>query len=365
MRRAYFSARNRRKPMIVRGDARQIPLRDESVQCVVTSPPYFQLRDYSCGVREIGNEDTPEEYVGALLEAFREVRRVLRNDGVLWLVLGDASWGTTPRQRALKHPVLKPKDRIGLPWHVALALQADGWYLRADVIWAKPNPMPDPVGGRPSRSHEYIFLLSKSRNYYYDADAIAEPTVSDHPSANRFIGRHDQRHGHRGTSTCWNDIGGRRNRRDVWQFKSDKDRRDPLRSLSNCARAALRAGWLAAGRFGLGSFRWHRDGWRSVRAAITTLGRRRIVGGICDARPPAYRTGRPAVLNAFPAAQRPFLRPAKRAARYWETWIVARGRSLAAKPLESACASRWGLIAADCSEIRASMALLASVRGRR
>jgi len=187
--------------MIVRGDARQIPLRDDSVQCVVTSPPYFQLRDYSCGAREIGNEDTPEEYVAALLEAFREVRRVLRHDGVLWLVLGDSSWGATPRQRALKHPVLKPKDLIGMPWRVALALQADGWYLRADVIWAKPNPMPDPVGDRPSRSHEYVFLLSKSRNYYYGADAIAELTVSDHPSANRFIGRHDQRHGHRGTNT--------------------------------------------------------------------------------------------------------------------------------------------------------------------
>jgi DNA modification methylase len=168
------------------------------------------------------HEHTPEEYFAALLEAFREVRRVLRKDGVLWLVLGDASWGTTPRQRALKHPVVKPKDLIGIPWRVALALQADGWYLRADVIWVKPNPMPDPVCDRPSRSHEYIFLLSKSRDYYYNADAIAEPAISDHPSANRFIRRHDQRHGHRGTSTCWNDAGGQRNRRDVWQFKSDK-----------------------------------------------------------------------------------------------------------------------------------------------
>ena len=231
--------------MIVRGDARQIPLRDESVQCVVTSPPYFQLRDYSCGPREIGNEDTPEEYVAALLDVFREVRRVLRHDGVLWLVLGDASWGTTPRQRALKHPVLKPKDLIGLPWRVALALQADGWYLRADVIWAKPNPMPDPVGDRPSRSHEYVFLFSKSRNYYYDADAIAEPTVSDHPSANRFTRRYDQRHGHRGTSTCWNDIGGRRNRRDVWQIKSDQPKRPTTRRFP--PRSPDCACWLARG----------------------------------------------------------------------------------------------------------------------
>jgi site-specific DNA-methyltransferase (cytosine-N4-specific) len=147
---------------------------------------------------------------------------VLRKDGVLWLVLGDASWGTTPRQRALKHSVLKPKDLIGLPWRVALALQADGWYLRADVIWAKPNPMPDPVGDRPSRSHEFIFLLSKSRNYYYNADAIAEPAVSAHPGGKRALGRSGLDHGQRGVSTGWNNIGGRRNRRDVWQLKSDK-----------------------------------------------------------------------------------------------------------------------------------------------
>jgi hypothetical protein len=124
--------------MLIRGDARRIPLRDATVQCVVTSPPYFQLRDY--GVQEIGNEATPEAYVAALLEVFREVRRVLRDDGVLWLVLGDSAWGTTSRQRATRHPVLKLKDLIGLPWRVALALQADGWYLRADVIWGRVAP---------------------------------------------------------------------------------------------------------------------------------------------------------------------------------------------------------------------------------
>jgi DNA modification methylase len=151
------------------------------------------------------------------LEVFREVRRVLRPDGVLWLVLGDSYWG--PRAR---HPTLKRKDLIGIPWRVALALQADGWYLRSDVIWAKPNPMPEPVRDRPTRSHEYVFLLSKSRRYYYDADAIAEPAVSDHPSANRFHGRHQRTHGHRGTSTFWNNVGGHRNRRDVWQLRSDR-----------------------------------------------------------------------------------------------------------------------------------------------
>jgi DNA modification methylase len=140
-----------------------------------------------------------------LLEVFREVHRVLRKDGVLWLVLGDSRWGGNPRQRALKHPVLKPKDLIGIPWRVALALQADGWYLRADVIWAKPNPMPDPVRDRPSRSHEYVFLLSKSRSYYYDADAIAEPAVSDHPSGNHFVRPHRLSWGNRGNSTGWNE----------------------------------------------------------------------------------------------------------------------------------------------------------------
>jgi DNA modification methylase len=206
----------RSKSMIVCGDARKIPLREETVQCVVTSPPYFQLRDYQCGVRQIGLEATPEAYVADLVEVFREVRRVLRPDGVLWLVLGDSYWGASSR-----HPVLKPKDLIGIPWRVALALQADGWYLRADVIWEKPNPMPEPVRDRPTRSHDYVFLLSKSRRYYYDAGAIAEPAVSDHPSANRFVRRPRRTHGNRGNSTFWKDVGGRRNRRDVWQLKSE------------------------------------------------------------------------------------------------------------------------------------------------
>jgi site-specific DNA-methyltransferase (cytosine-N4-specific) len=175
--------------MIVRGDARKLPVRDESVQCVVTSPPYFQLRDYRCGARQIGLESTPEAYIDDLVEVFREVHRVLRPEGVLWLILGDCYWGTNSSQRSQRHPTLKSKDLIGIAWRIALALQADAWYLRADVIWAKPNPMPEPVRDRPTRSHEYVFLLSKSRHYYYGAGAIAEPAVSDHPSANRFVRR--------------------------------------------------------------------------------------------------------------------------------------------------------------------------------
>ncbi len=172
--------------MVIRGDARRIPLRDETVQCVVTSPPYFQLRDHQCGEGQIGLEATPEAYIAALVEVFREVWRVLRRDGVLWLVMGDSYWGTNSSQRTSRHPTLKPKDLIGIPWRIALALQADGWYLRADVIWSKPNPMPEPVRDRPTRSHEYVFLLSKGRHYYYDAGAIAEPAVSNHPSASEM-----------------------------------------------------------------------------------------------------------------------------------------------------------------------------------
>lgn len=179
----------------------------ESVQCVVTSPPYWGLRDYKCD-GQIGLEKTPQDYVDKMVAVFAEVRRVLRKDGTVWLNLGDSyagSWGNyggqnrgNGSQREIKRgsrvdnkayagtekavpPTakcggeLKPKDLIGIPWRVALALQADGWYLRSDIIWGKPNTMPESVKDRPTRSHEYIFLLSKSAKYYYDADAIKEP----------------------------------------------------------------------------------------------------------------------------------------------------------------------------------------------
>lgn len=190
---------------------RELP--DECVHCVVTSPPYWGLRDY--GVEgQIGLESTPEEYVLKLVEVFREVRRVLRNDGTAWVNLGDTyfgSWGnyggqnrgygtqrkivhgsTVPNpaydgletyrpSSTQSHPVLKPKDLAGIPWRLASALQADGWRLRSDVIWAKPNPMPESVTDRPTKSHEYIFLLAKSGRYFYDAEAIKEIAVGDAP----------------------------------------------------------------------------------------------------------------------------------------------------------------------------------------
>lgn len=179
---------------LYQGDAletlRRLP--DGSVHTCVTSPPYWGLRDY--GVEgQIGLEETPEEYVEKLVAIFREVRRVLRDDGTLWLNLGDsyaskpcggighnAKVGNTKKaiQKSAGVPAgLKPKDLVGIPWRVAFALQADGWYLRSDIIWNKPNAMPESVKDRPTKAHEYIFLLAKSPRYYYDADAIREPMV--------------------------------------------------------------------------------------------------------------------------------------------------------------------------------------------
>lgn len=189
---------------LINSDARHIPLADQSVQCVVTSPPYWGLRDYGV-IGQIGLERTPQEYVDSIVAVMREVWRVLREDGVLWLNLGDSyhqgnkgssgqirpgdKQGTnrgsldTRRgdslgpNRTTKLDGIKPKDLVGIPWRVALALQADGWYLRADIIWSKPNPMPESVTDRPTRAHEYIFLLAKSERYYYDSEAIKEPVT--------------------------------------------------------------------------------------------------------------------------------------------------------------------------------------------
>lgn len=151
---------------IILGDCLQSmqSLKEKSINCCVTSPPYFGLRDYGVD-GQIGLEQTPEEYVTKMVEVFREVRRVLRNDGTLWLNLGD-SYG-------------KGKQLLGIPWKVAFALQADGWYLRQDIIWSKSNPMPESVRDRCTKSHEYIFLLSKSQRYYYNNDAIREPHTGE------------------------------------------------------------------------------------------------------------------------------------------------------------------------------------------
>jgi DNA modification methylase len=172
-----------------------------SVQCCVTSPPYWGLRDYGHD-GQIGLEETPEQYVSRLVAVFAEVRRVLADDGVLWLNLGDSYAATTKggggtgkgtlncglkhnesstnrqktgsRKYALSNG-LKPKDLVGIPWRVAFALQADGWYLRSDTIWHKPNPMPESVRDRPTKAHEYVFMLSKRARYFWDQEAVREP----------------------------------------------------------------------------------------------------------------------------------------------------------------------------------------------
>jgi len=187
---------------ILQGDCVQSlkQLADESVQCCVTSPPYFGLRDYGHD-GQIGLEETPDEYVAKIVKVFREVRRVLRKDGTLWLNLGDSYASTGGAhgnrddnqlgvgakrthafgggdQQARRAPLgLKPKDLIGIPWRVAFALQADGWYLRQDIIWHKPNPMPESVQDRCTKAHEYVFLLSRSEKYFYNNKSIAEPVA--------------------------------------------------------------------------------------------------------------------------------------------------------------------------------------------
>jgi len=184
---------------ILPGDTREIlpTLPDQSVQCVVTSPPYWGLRDYGHD-GQIGLEDTPETYVAKMVEVFREVRRVLRNDGTLWLNLGDCyasapkgnktpSYGscfdgrnmsgvdTSGKKDKAAASGLAHKQLVGIPWRVAFALQADGWWLRQDIIWHKPNPMPESVKDRCTKAHEYIFLFSKSPKYLFNWEAIAEP----------------------------------------------------------------------------------------------------------------------------------------------------------------------------------------------
>ena len=191
-------------------------LPDASVHCCVTSPPYWGLRDYGHD-QQIGLESTPEAYVARMVEVFRQVRRVLRDDGTLWLNLGDSYTGGkrgrddghrrntfgvfedggakqghmagTGKSRPV--PIgMKPKDLVGIPWRVAFALQADGWWLRQDIIWHKPNPMPESVRDRCTKAHEYVFLLTKSERYFYDAEAIHEKSV-DKESIN---GRRPRKH---------------------------------------------------------------------------------------------------------------------------------------------------------------------------
>lgn len=199
---SIFDTDNKIQNTVIFGDAIDglKLLDDESVDTCVTSPPYYGLRDYG-KEEQIGLEKTPEEYIKRLVNIFREVRRVLKPDGTLWVNIADSYAGSgkgsaiSPenakkykqgsnkgmlgalKTTKVKTPGIKPKDLIGIPWMLAFALRADGWYLRQDIIWQKPNPMPESVKDRCTKSHEYIFLLSKSPRYYFDGEAIAEPVA--------------------------------------------------------------------------------------------------------------------------------------------------------------------------------------------
>ncbi len=247
---------------ILQGDCRETlkTLPDNSVHCCVTSPPYFGLRDYGCE-GQIGLEASPRDFIDQMVAVFREVRRVLRDDGTLWLNLGDSyagSWGAqgrpqgdgdmkgrsvTSARQIGSHPRfdgltgargkeigLKPKDLMGIPWRVAFALQEDGWWLRSEIIWHKPNPMPESVNDRPTKSHEQIFLLSKSSEYYYDAEAIKEDSLRPEGSGNKARKAASERgvpvlsngttNGAVAGSVPWQ--GESRNKRTVWTVSDDE-----------------------------------------------------------------------------------------------------------------------------------------------
>ena len=224
---------------ILFGDCREtLKEFDGKARTCVTSPPYYGLRDYGGEESQIGQEQTPEEYIQNLVEVFRSVRDVLTDDGTLWVNIGDSYYNYRPgkgqalpkqtvsktkqdlpdkcAKRGNKLEGLKEKDLIGIPWMLAFALRADGWYLRQDIIWHKPNPMPESVKDRCTKSHEYIFLLSKNRKYYYNNEAIKEPVKQDWGTRDRTKGKyHNPGTGlvpHSGLSKSYD----RKNKRDVW-----------------------------------------------------------------------------------------------------------------------------------------------------
>jgi DNA modification methylase len=246
--------------LLLNANALSIPLADASVDCCITSPPYYGLRDYQVA-GQLGLEATPEQYVANMVAVFREVWRVLKPTGTLWLNIGDSYTGSggaggdyaegglkagQPRYKSNFDVVkskrdakrwgggnlpatagLKPKDLIGIPWMLAFALRADGWYLRSDIIWSKPNPMPESVTDRPTKSHEYLFLLSKSRQYFYDADAVREAHKEASIERDKqgwnaaFLGRHQgspsEKRPHSSDKTGFLNPAGR-NRRSVWNI---------------------------------------------------------------------------------------------------------------------------------------------------
>ncbi len=309
---------------IYQGDCRSLlslVIADKSIQTCVTSPPYFGLRDYGMA-GQLGLEASVEEYVASLVEVFRGVRDCLKDDGTLWLNLGDSyagsgrggdtgksglvgstisqdksKVGNTAREAAVTKragesripkigsqlhaglhesarqegavgrawvppppPGFKMSDLMGVPWRVAFALQADGWYLRQDIVWHKPNPMPESVTSRCTKAHEYIFLLSKNRKYYFDAEAIKEPAVSDHKSGNGFKRAERKSYQNadgspRGDDEQWDGVGGTRNKRSVWTvttkpFKEAHFATFPPDLIEPCVLAGSRPGDTVLDPFG-------------------------------------------------------------------------------------------------------------------
>lgn len=232
---------------IIEGDALQVlrEFPDASVDCCVTSPPYFGLRDYGCD-GQIGQEKTPEEYIENLVEIFAEVRRCLKDTGTLWVVIGDSYVNSTKGgaryyQKTEKYKQYtnkgamncttvfkasgqyKSKDMVGIPWMLAFALRANGWYLRQDIIWAKTNPMPESVRDRCTKAHEYIFLLSKSRHYYYDSAAISEPVATT--TVKRLVQSKAPRYGGK-KYTATPDKFYRTKSGNAYQFRANRNKRD-------------------------------------------------------------------------------------------------------------------------------------------
>lgn len=318
---------------IVIGDCRQQlgQLADSSVHCVVTSPPYFGLRDY--GVEgQIGLEATPDAFVAELVAVFREVRRVLRDDGTLWLNLGDSyagSWGAQAKREvpgeysrnsvrnhpkrashtgAIRQAGLKPKDLMGVPWRVAFALQADGWWLRQDIIWHKPNPMPESITDRCTKAHEYLFLLTKSDRYYFDAEAIQErasyPEGAGNTQSYQVDGQRPGDNANIGGSI--HKIGPRetRNKRSVWSISPEPFREAhfatfPPALVEPCILAGCPAGGVVldpfggAGTTGLVADRHGRDAILiELNPSYAAIADRRLRAGLARVNsPPAAAPG--------------------------------------------------------------------------
>ena len=246
------------------GDCRETMRRwaNEGVkaQMCVTSPPYFGLRDYG-HEGQIGLEETPEQYIAAMVEVFRCVRNVLADDGTLWLNIGDSYAGAGysnhkgtggtlredgGKQRHLSGTGCKNKDLIGIPWMLAFALRADGWYLRQDIIWHKPNPMPESVRDRCTKAHEYLFLLSKSERYFFDSEAMKEDAVRGHAGSDFRKGK-TAIHQENRISQAERVDDGKRNRRSVWTvatrpYKGAHFATFPLALIEPCILAGSRTG---------------------------------------------------------------------------------------------------------------------------